>query len=80
MIGCGGICTAEDAAEYMLAGAAAVQVGTATFVHPGAMLDVIAGPERFCDGRGFRSVSELTGALSREEADDDDLAWAEPAP
>ena len=39
IIGCGGICTAEDAIEYMLAGATAVQVGTATFLHPAAMID-----------------------------------------
>ena len=39
IIGCGGIATAADAAEYMLAGATAVQVGTATFLQPGAMID-----------------------------------------
>ena len=40
VIGCGGIMTAEDAVEYLLAGAAAVQVGTASFLHPRAMIDV----------------------------------------
>jgi dihydroorotate dehydrogenase (NAD+) catalytic subunit len=76
IIGCGGISTAEDAAEYMLAGAAAVQVGTATFLHPGAMTAVIDGLAQFCRSRGLPRVSDLTGALKREEADEDDVAWA----
>src|SRR6202012_1529464 len=41
VIGCGGISTPEDAIEYMLAGAAAVQVGTATFIQPAAMIHII---------------------------------------
>jgi dihydroorotate dehydrogenase (NAD+) catalytic subunit len=80
IIGCGGISTAADAAEYMLAGAVAVQVGTATFVRPGAMIEIIAGLDRFCDARGFKTISELTGALKREETDEDDLAWLAPTP
>ena len=75
VIGCGGIFTATDAAEYMLAGAAAVQVGTATFLQPDAMTDVIAGLDRFCEAHEIARVSELTGALKREEADEVDLAW-----
>ena len=63
VIGCGGIMTAEDAIEYMLAGAAAVQVGTATFLHPRAMLDVIEGLERYCAARSISRVAELTGAV-----------------
>jgi dihydroorotate dehydrogenase (NAD+) catalytic subunit len=78
VIGCGGISTAEDAAEYMLAGASAVQVGTATFLHPAAMIEVIDGLDRFCAAHGLARVADLTGALRREEADEDDVAWAEP--
>jgi len=63
VIGCGGIMTAEDAIEYMLAGAAAVQVGTATFLHPRAMMDVIEGLERYCAARSISRVAELTGAV-----------------
>lgn len=63
VIGCGGIAGAEDAVEYMLAGAAAVQVGTATFVNPNAMLDVIAGLTAFCERKGIREVSALTGKV-----------------
>ncbi|MBO1078032.1 dihydroorotate dehydrogenase [Roseomonas haemaphysalidis] len=80
VIGCGGISTAADAAEYMLAGAAAVQVGTATFVNSRAMIEVIEGLDRFCEARGIARVSDLTGALRHEEADEDDLSWVSPAP
>src|SRR5690242_7574629 len=48
IIGCGGIATPDDAVEYMLAGASAVQVGTATFVQPAAMTTIIEGLESFC--------------------------------
>ena len=62
VIGVGGICTAEDAVEFMMAGAAAVQVGTASFVSPTAMLQVIEGLTAFCARKGIRRVAELTGA------------------
>ena len=78
VIGCGGIATAEDAAEYMLAGATAVQVGTATFVQPAAMVAVIEGLARFCGKRDIARVSELTGAVRNEETDEVDLAWVAP--
>lgn len=61
VIGCGGITTGNDAVEFMLAGAAAVQVGTATFIQPAAMLRVTEGIAAFCAGRGFARVAELTG-------------------
>ncbi len=63
IIGCGGITTTEDAVEYLLAGATAVQVGTATFVRPNAMLDVVEGLTRFCERKNIDRVSELTGAV-----------------
>ncbi|NVO13500.1 MAG: dihydroorotate dehydrogenase [Rhodoplanes sp.] len=63
VIGCGGISTAADAVEYMLAGASAVQVGTATFVRPTAMLTVIDGLIQFCARKGFARVADLTGAV-----------------
>ena len=80
VIGCGGISTAADAAEYMLAGATAVQVGTATFLQPHAMTEVIDGLDRFCTAREIPRVAALTGALLREEADEVDLEWVAPAP
>jgi dihydroorotate dehydrogenase (NAD+) catalytic subunit len=79
IVGCGGISTAEDAIEYMLAGAAAVQVGTATFLQPAAMIGIIDGIERFCLKREIAAVSDLVGAVVIEEADDQDLAWLSPA-
>jgi dihydroorotate dehydrogenase (NAD+) catalytic subunit len=80
VIGCGGISTAGDAAEYLLAGAAAVQVGTATFLHPSAMLRIIDGLAAFCAGRNIPRVADLTGALHREEADEAEVEWLEPTP
>jgi dihydroorotate dehydrogenase (NAD+) catalytic subunit len=62
IIGVGGITSAEDAVEFMMAGAAAVQVGTASFVSPTAMLQVIEGLSAFCARKGIRRVAELTGA------------------
>ena len=79
VIGCGGISTAEDAVEFMLAGATAVQVGTATFIQPDAMLRVIDGMEQFCLHRDIARVRDLTGALIVEESDEPDMAWMEPA-
>jgi dihydroorotate dehydrogenase (NAD+) catalytic subunit len=78
VIGCGGISTPDDAVEYMLAGAAAVQVGTATFVQPAAMITIIEGLEAFCMHREIARISELTGGVVIEEADEPDLAWLNP--
>ncbi|MDO8880675.1 MAG: dihydroorotate dehydrogenase [Coriobacteriia bacterium] len=63
VIGMGGIMDAEDAAEFMLAGASAVAVGTANFVDPAATVHIIEGLERFCAERGIGRVAELTGAI-----------------
>src|SRR5580704_6384914 len=78
VIACGGISNAGDAVEYMLAGATAVQVGTATFVQPAAMTTIIDGLEAFCVHREIARVSDLTAAVVVEEADDTDLAWLNP--
>jgi dihydroorotate dehydrogenase (NAD+) catalytic subunit len=78
VIGCGGISTADDAVEYMLAGAAAVQVGTATFVQPAAMITIIDGLAAFCMHREIPRVADLTGGVVIEEADEPDLAWLNP--
>ena len=69
VIGCGGISTARDAVEYLLAGATAVQVGTATFLHPTAMITIVDDLARWCDARGFARVADLIGAVR-----DDDLS------
>jgi dihydroorotate dehydrogenase (NAD+) catalytic subunit len=62
IIGCGGITTGEDAVEFLMAGASAVQVGTATFTNPRAALDVLEGIEAFMRDTGVESVGELIGA------------------
>jgi len=76
IVGCGGIATVEDAVQYLLAGARAVQIGTATFVHPNSLINVLDGLERFCGKRGFGRVGDLTGALIRGGADETDVEWA----
>ncbi|AHG65231.1 dihydroorotate dehydrogenase [Advenella mimigardefordensis] len=67
VIGCGGIESAEDAIEYLLAGASAVQVGTANFVSPNTMLQVINDIIAFCERRDISHVSELVGAMRHHE-------------
>jgi len=62
VIGCGGIASAEDAIEFIMAGASAVQVGTATFGNPRASLDVLEGIERFMEDEGIKSLEEIMGA------------------
>lgn len=66
VIGCGGIAGVEDVVEYLLAGATAVQVGTATFVHPTAMTDILDGLEAWCAHRGVARLAALTGALQED--------------
>jgi dihydroorotate dehydrogenase (NAD+) catalytic subunit len=61
IIGCGGITTAEDAIEFILAGATAVQVGTATFLNPRATLDVLEGIERYLSQQGLHDINPLVG-------------------
>ena len=63
VIGMGGISTWEDATEMMIAGACAVQVGTANFHDPFACIKIIEGLERFADSLGLNSITELTGTL-----------------
>ena len=65
VIGCGGIATANDALEFIMAGARAVQVGTANFFHPRASLDVLEGIERFMEKEGISDLAELVGVAWR---------------
>lgn len=63
VVGVGGIMTGEDAVEFLLAGASAVQVGTANFVDPTATMRVIDGIVEYCAVQGVARVRDLTGAL-----------------
>jgi len=70
IIGCGGIMTGLDAVEYLMAGATAVQVGTATFVNPRAPLDVLEELEEFMRRQDIEDVHALIG-VARGEVNDD---------
>ena len=63
ILGMGGIVTPEDAVEFMLAGATAVQVGTASFADPRATQRLVRGLASWCRSHGVEHVSALTGAL-----------------
>ncbi|MGU7768639.1 dihydroorotate dehydrogenase [Burkholderia sp. MR1-5-21] len=67
VIGCGGITDAADAIEYLLAGASAVQVGTANFLSPNAMIRIIDDLTHFCERRGIARVTELVGAMRQHD-------------
>ncbi len=63
VIGIGGIATAADALEFIIAGAAAVQIGTAGFMNPAAAVEVVQGLETFCRQEGIGSLTGLRGSL-----------------
>lgn len=63
VIGLGGILSGEDAAEFLIAGATAVQVGTATFADPRAPVRIAAELDEFCRREGIDSAASLTGTL-----------------
>jgi dihydroorotate dehydrogenase (NAD+) catalytic subunit len=65
VVGGGGIMTAEDALEFIMAGASAVQVGTATFINPQAALDILEGIEAFMRREGIRDIVEIVGCARR---------------
>jgi len=64
IIGCGGIETADDAVEFMLAGASAVQVGTASFRDPAVMGHIVDGLAAYCDAQAVERIATLTGAVA----------------
>lgn len=63
VIGMGGIMNAADAIEFMLAGASAIQIGTANFVEPTVTIDVLRGIEAYMERHGIESISDIIGAL-----------------
>jgi dihydroorotate dehydrogenase (NAD+) catalytic subunit len=63
VIGIGGIMKAEDALEFFIAGASAVQVGTANFINPHVTTDVIDGIEKFMVERNIDRISDIIGTL-----------------
>ena len=63
VIGLGGIMNAADAIEFILAGASAIQVGTANFIDPTVSIKVVDGINDYLDRHGFQSVGDIVGAL-----------------
>lgn len=66
IIGIGGIMTAEDALEFIIAGATAVQVGTANFVNPAATMDIINGLDRYLIDNNITDIKELVRSLNTQ--------------
>lgn len=65
IIGIGGIMTWEDAIEFIMAGASAIQVGSGNFVKPDICLDIIAGISDYMDKEGIKSLDEIIGIARR---------------
>lgn len=63
VIGMGGIASCEDALEFIMAGASAVEVGTANFMKPDIMLDIIEGIQKFMEHEGIKSIDEIKGII-----------------
>jgi len=64
VIGCGGIGSASDALEFIMAGASAVQVGTATFTNPQSMLNILGGIQEFMEKERIENITDLIGAAN----------------
>jgi len=63
VLGVGGIRTASDAIEFIIAGASAVGVGTANFIEPGCTAKIIEGIKKYCARNNIANIKELTGSL-----------------
>ena len=63
VVGLGGISCANDAIEFLLAGASAIQIGTANFIDPTVTIKVIDGINDYLDRNGFKSVKEIIGLI-----------------
>lgn len=63
VIGLGGIMTARDALEFIMAGATAIQIGTANFINPSTTMDIIDGIEDYCQRHNINDINELRGII-----------------
>ncbi|MGG7165126.1 dihydroorotate dehydrogenase [Clostridium ihumii] len=63
IIGLGGIRTWQDAIEFIMAGATAIQIGTANFIKPDICLDIINGIEKFLEDRNIKNIKDITGII-----------------
>jgi len=67
VIGIGGIATVEDALEFLIAGATAVQIGTANYYDPLVSIKIIEGLQQFCQQQGIPAIRSLIGSLQMDE-------------
>ena len=65
VIAIGGVATWEDAVEFIMAGASAVQVGTNTFANPNTMIEVIDGLAAFMKRKGYHNIEEMRGIIQK---------------
>jgi dihydroorotate dehydrogenase (NAD+) catalytic subunit len=71
VVGMGGIVTAEDALEFLMAGATAVAIGTANFIDPAAALKVLEGLDQYCIENGISDIRQLIGSLQIPQQGDE---------
>ena len=64
IIGCGGIVSANDALEFIMAGASAIQVGTATFSNPQTLLSILEGIAQFMEKEGLSHLDKIIGVAN----------------
>ena len=63
VVGLGGICSAEDAIEFLMVGATAIEIGTANFIDPCVTVKVKDGIDKWLDSHGCKSVKEIIGVI-----------------
>lgn len=63
VVGLGGIATAADALEFLMAGATAVEVGTANFINPAVTIEIIKGLEDYCNRHGIKDINDIIGII-----------------
>ena len=67
VVAIGGIATWQDAVEFIMAGASAVQVGTATFANPNAMIEIIDGLSAFMKRKGYTKLDDFRGIIQNKK-------------
>ena len=67
VVAIGGIATWQDAVEFIMAGASAVQVGTATFANPKAMIEIIDGLSAFMKRKGYKKLDDFRGIIQNKK-------------
>ena len=65
IVGMGGITNTEDALEFILAGASAISVGTATFTRPNTMIDIIQGLESYATENNLKNIQDIRGQIGQ---------------